>query len=108
MINATTNAGLAAYRAAQAGISRPAAPSVSGGEAASGAGSFGQVIGQTLGNVVAAGREADAQSVRAISGEGSVTDLALAVSKAELALQTTVALRDKMVQSYQDIMRMSI
>ncbi len=107
MIGATANTGLAAYRSAQAGISRPVAPTVSGGEAA-GNSSFGSVMGQALGNVVDAGRQADAQSVRAISGEGNVTDLALAVSKAELALQTTVALRDKMVQAYQDIMRMSI
>jgi flagellar hook-basal body complex protein FliE len=31
-----------------------------------------------------------------------------AVAKAELALQTTVAIRDRVVQAYQDIMRMPI
>jgi flagellar hook-basal body complex protein FliE len=31
-----------------------------------------------------------------------------AVSKAELALQTTVTIRDRVVQAYQDIMRMPI
>jgi len=34
--------------------------------------------------------------------------VALAVSHAELALQGAVAVRDKVVQAYQDIMRMPI
>jgi flagellar hook-basal body complex protein FliE len=32
----------------------------------------------------------------------------LAVARAELALQTTVAIRDRVVQAYQDVMRMPI
>jgi flagellar hook-basal body complex protein FliE len=32
----------------------------------------------------------------------------LAVTKAELALQTTVALRDRVVAAYQEVMRMPI
>ena len=55
-----------------------------------------------------AGRQADAQSAAAISGGGNITEVVTAVSKAELALQTTVAIRDRVVQAYQDIMRMPI
>ena len=51
---------------------------------------------------------ADAASAQALGGQGNVTDVVLAVSKAELSLQTTVALRDRMVSAYQDIMRMPI
>jgi len=43
-----------------------------------------------------------------ISGEGNITDVVMAVSRAQLALQSTVAIRDKVVQSYQDVMKMSI
>ena len=32
----------------------------------------------------------------------------MAVSKAQLALQSTTAIRDRVVQAYQDIMKMSI
>jgi flagellar hook-basal body complex protein FliE len=41
-------------------------------------------------------------------GQGGVTDAVLAISRAELALQTTVAIRDRVVAAYQDIMRMPI
>lgn len=69
---------------------------------------FGAALGQALGGVVQAGRDADAQSMKALQGNGNVTDVALAVSHAELALQGAVAVRDKVVQAYQDIMRMPI
>ena len=78
-----------------------------GGETSSGQG-FGAALGQALGGVVQAGREADAQSLKALQGGGNVTEVALAVSHAELALQGAVAVRDKVVQAYQDIMRMPI
>jgi len=44
----------------------------------------------------------------AIAGTGNLTDVVSAVAKAELTLQTTVAIRDRVVQAYQDIMRMPI
>ncbi len=85
---------------------------VAGGDApsggAGGAVSFGATLARALGDAVDAGHAADAQAVQAIEGHGNVTDVVTAVSKAELALQTTVAIRDRMVQAYQDIMRMPI
>ena len=41
-------------------------------------------------------------------GQVSVTDTVLAVSRAEMALQTAVAVRDRVVSAYQDVMRMPI
>lgn len=82
---------------------------VAGGAATTDAASgFGAALSRALGGVVDAGHAADAQATQAIAGHGSVTELVTAVSKAELALQTTVAIRDRMVQAYQDIMRMPI
>ena len=69
---------------------------------------FGAVLSRALDGVVNAGHQADAQSVRAISGEGNLTEVATAVTRAELALQTAVSVRDKVVQAYQDVMRMPI
>jgi flagellar hook-basal body complex protein FliE len=69
---------------------------------------FGAVLARAIGGVTSAGHQADAQAVRAISGEGNVTEVATAVSRAELALQTAVSIRDKVVQAYQDVMRMPI
>ena len=79
-----------------------------GGEGEAPGTGFGAALGQALGSVVQAGREADAQSLKALSGRGNITEVALAVSHAELALQGAVAVRDKVVQAYQDIMRMPI
>ncbi len=76
-----------------------------GGTAASG---FGDMLGRAMQGAVDAGHAADTQSMQAISGGGSITDVVTAVSKAELALQSTVAIRDRVVQAYQDIMRMAI
>jgi flagellar hook-basal body complex protein FliE len=59
-------------------------------------------------SVIDTSRNAETQAKQAISGTGNLTDVATAVAKAELALQTTVALRDRVVQAYQEIMRMPI
>ncbi len=80
---------------------------VQNGAGADGSG-FGDALAEALGSVVDAGHQADAQSVRAISGSGDLTEVATAVSRAELALQTALTVRDKVVQAYQDVMRMSI
>ena len=87
-----------AYRAVDAGAS----------SIASTASDFGSALTRALEGAVQAGHTADAQSAAAISGGGNITEVVAAVSKAELALQTTVAIRDRVVQAYQDIMRMPI
>jgi flagellar hook-basal body complex protein FliE len=69
---------------------------------------FGAALGQALQSVIGAGNQADAQAMQAIQGGGNITEVATAVSRAELALQSAVAIRDKVVQAYQDIMRMPI
>jgi flagellar hook-basal body complex protein FliE len=90
-----------AARAYQATDTSAAKPAGTGG-------GFSNVLARTLEGAVAAGHQADAQSATAIAGGGNITDVVTAVSKAELALQTTVAIRDRVVQAYQDIMRMPI
>ncbi len=46
--------------------------------------------------------------MQAVAGEASITEVVQAVARAELALQTATTIRDRMVQAYQDIMRMPI
>ena len=69
---------------------------------------FGQAMAQALQGVVDSGHQADAQTSAALSGNGNLTDVVTAVNRAELALQTTTAIRDRVVQAYQDIMKMPI
>ena len=78
------------------------------GEAGPAAPGFGDALARALGGVVEAGHKADAQSMQAIAGGGNLTDVVTAVSRAELALQSAVAIRDRVVQAYQDVMRMPI
>jgi flagellar hook-basal body complex protein FliE len=82
----------------------------SGGQGAGGLSmpGFGDALTKALGSVVDAGHQADAQSMQAIAGTGNLTDVVTAVSRAELALQSAVAIRDRVVQAYQDVMRMPI
>jgi flagellar hook-basal body complex protein FliE len=77
-------------------------------EEASGTSGFGSALNRALEGAVQAGREADSQSMKAIGGGGNLTEVVTAVARAELALQSTVAIRDRVVQAYQDIMRMPI
>jgi flagellar hook-basal body complex protein FliE len=84
--------------------------SVDGGAIAnSGVGTdFSALLNRALEGVVATGKQADAQAAQAISGHGDLTSVVTAVSRAQLALQTTVAVRDRMIQAYQDIIKMPI
>ncbi len=78
------------------------------GEGAAATSGFGDMLTRALGSVVDAGHQADAQSMQAISGGGNLTEVVTAVSRAELALQSAVAVRDRVVQAYQEVMRMPI
>ena len=71
-------------------------------------GGFAGVLQDAIGGVVGAAQQAEGKSMQAISGSADITDVVTAVSKAELALQTTMAIRDRVVQAYQDIMKMPI
>jgi len=79
-----------------------------GGASGASGGGFGDVLSRALSGVVDAGHQADAKSMQAIGGQGNLTDVVTAVSRAELALQSAVAIRDRVVQAYQDVMRMPI
>lgn len=69
---------------------------------------FGVALRRALEGAIETSRSADAAATAALTGQGSVTEVVLAVSRAELALQTTVAVRDRVVAAYQEIMRMPI
>jgi flagellar hook-basal body complex protein FliE len=79
------------------------------GEAGGSAGAdFGATLQRALEGAVDTGHTADSQAMQAISGGGNLTDVVTALSHAELTLQTATAIRDRVVQAYQDIMKMPI
>jgi len=94
-------AAAAAYRAA-------AGAAVADGGAGAEAGGFGGLVRRAMEQGAEIGRQAEAASSAAMLGQGGVTEAVLAISRAELALQTAVTVRDRVVAAYQDVMRMPI
>jgi flagellar hook-basal body complex protein FliE len=96
-------AGTAAYSAIQNGFSLGNAAG-----AASDQPSFGAALQGAITGLTDAGQAADTKSANAMMGKGDLTDVVMAVSKAEMALQTSVAVRDRVISAYQEIMRMAV
>jgi flagellar hook-basal body complex protein FliE len=78
------------------------------GANAGAASGFGALLERAVTGTVDAAKASDRATMEAISGSGDVTAVVTAVARAELALQTTVAIRDRVIQAYQDVMRMPI
>jgi flagellar hook-basal body complex protein FliE len=70
--------------------------------------SFGSALSNALNSAVQTGQNADAQAAQGLNGQGDLTQIVTSITQAQLALQTTVALRDRMVEAYQSIMNMPI
>ncbi|HUD31173.1 MAG TPA: flagellar hook-basal body complex protein FliE [Novosphingobium sp.] len=71
-------------------------------------GGFGGMIESMVSETAGALRNAETQSVRQIGGKGDLIDVVTAIGAAETALDTVVAVRDRVVSAYSDIMRMQI
>jgi len=79
------------------------------GKAAEGGGaSFGAMLKDALGSVLDAGRKSDAQTVAMTNGKANVMDVVTAVAETDVAVSTLVSVRDRVIQSYEDIMKMPI
>ncbi|MEO8714638.1 MAG: flagellar hook-basal body complex protein FliE [Acetobacteraceae bacterium] len=76
--------------------------------AAAGGEGFGATLERMVGDAVAQGHAADQQAAAAISGTGNITEVVTSLARAELALQSATAIRDRVVSAYQEIMRMPI
>ncbi|MDT3687653.1 MAG: flagellar hook-basal body complex protein FliE [Pseudorhodoplanes sp.] len=70
--------------------------------------SFGAMVKDALTSVVKAGHGADAQTQAAVTGKANVVDVVTAVAESETAIETLVSVRDKVIQAYEEIMRMPI
>lgn len=78
------------------------------GAAAGGAGEFGSMLSQAVGQVIEHGRAAEVKQAAYAAGKGNVIDVVTAVAETEVALDTMVSMRDKVIQAYESIMSMPI
>ncbi|MDP4003494.1 flagellar hook-basal body complex protein FliE [Methylobacterium sp. NEAU K] len=103
---ATSNFAAGAYAAVQGLASGRPTPRVQ--PAGETGGDFMQLLGNALEQVGDAGKRADGQAFSAAAGKANVVDVVTAVAESETALQTMVAVRDRMISAYEEIMRMQI
>ncbi len=69
---------------------------------------FLDMVGEALNSAQQLGYKSEAVSSQALAGKASLAEVITAVSSAENALQTVVAVRDKVIGAYQEIIRMPI
>ena len=70
--------------------------------------SFSSVLKQALGAVNEAGQKAEMQTRAVAAGKANMVDVVTAVSETEVAIDAVVAVRDKIISAYEDIMKMPI
>ena len=69
---------------------------------------FGDSLTRLIGAVETSGQEANSAVARMLDGSGDVHEAMNALQRAELTFQMTVQVRNKLVQAYQEIMRMPV
>jgi flagellar hook-basal body complex protein FliE len=69
---------------------------------------FFELLGKMAENSIDSGKKAEELTAKAVVGQADLMDVVQAMSNAELTLQTVVAVRDRVVNAYQEIMRMPI
>jgi len=69
---------------------------------------FATMVTDSLNQAMQTGRQAEEMSIKQISGEADLKDVVTAVANAEHTLETVVAVRDKVLSAYQEILRMPI
>ncbi len=69
---------------------------------------FDSVFKQVASDAIGTLKAGEAASISAIQGKESTRRVVEALMSAEQTLQTAVAVRDKVVQAYQEVVRMSI
>lgn len=69
---------------------------------------FGKYLSGIIASTVHQGASAEQLAQNGLLGHGNLTQVVTSVAQAQLALQTTVAIRDRLIQAYQSIMSMPI
>ena len=68
--------------------------------------SFRDMVGTAATEAMNTMREGERMSAAAVAGTADLTDVVMAVNNAEITLQSVVAVRDRVISAYQEILRM--
>ncbi|WP_413205286.1 flagellar hook-basal body complex protein FliE [Rhodospirillum sp. A1_3_36] len=69
---------------------------------------FAEMVQGAVQETIDAGRKGEDMTKLAIEGKADLRDVVMAVNNAETTLQTVIAVRDKVVNAYESILRMPI
>jgi flagellar hook-basal body complex protein FliE len=70
--------------------------------------SFASVLKEAISSVNELGHKSDAQTRAMVNDKSNMVDVVTAVSETEVAIDAVVAVRDKVIAAYEDIMKMPI
>ena len=109
-ISTPFNAATAAYGNASRLINQAAKPqtdllalgSNGGGQ------NFADLLASQVQGVVDAGKTSDAMAIDMVNGKANVVDMVTALSETEMAIESMVTVRDRVISAYEEIMRMPI
>jgi len=77
-------------------------------EGVAGAGDFSSMLRSAMTDVLSTTRHAETQMTAQVQGKAELVDVVTAISAAETSLETVMAVRDQVINAYQEIMRMPI
>lgn len=69
---------------------------------------FGNMVTEAVTDFTELGEAAEAKQVDLLQGKANIVDVVTAVAETEVALETMVSMRDRVISAYEEIMRMPI
>ncbi len=76
--------------------------------AGAGANGFAETLGSALRKVDQIQLDADVQAEKVALGGGNLHEMSIALEKADVSMRLAMKVRNKLVEAYQEIMRMNI
>lgn len=70
--------------------------------------SFSSLVENAFAGMIEKGQEADGKAMQMAAGKADLVDVVTAVAETEVAVETLVSVRDKVIQAYEEIFRMPI
>ncbi|MPY72187.1 MAG: flagellar hook-basal body complex protein FliE [Alphaproteobacteria bacterium] len=70
--------------------------------------SFSDLLGEAVHNAIETGKNSETMSAKGIAGTADLREVVTAVTNAEVTLQTALAIRDRVIQAYKDVISMPI
>jgi flagellar hook-basal body complex protein FliE len=73
-----------------------------------GGGGFGALVREAAEGMIGTLKQGEQTAFAGVTGKADIAQVAAAVANAETTLETVVAVRDRVIQAYQDIIKMPI